>query len=39
VVPKKQMEAVIKKAEKLGEKAYPIGEIVKGRQGVKYEER
>ena len=37
-VPKKQVEAVIKKAAKLGEKAYPIGEIVKGRQIVKYVE-
>jgi phosphoribosylformylglycinamidine cyclo-ligase len=35
-VPKKQVEAVIKKAAKLGEKAYHIGEIVKGRQIVKY---
>jgi phosphoribosylformylglycinamidine cyclo-ligase len=35
-VPKNQVEAVIKKAAKLGEKAYHIGEIVKGRPGVKY---
>jgi phosphoribosylformylglycinamidine cyclo-ligase len=38
-VPKKQAEAVMKKAEKLGEKAYLIGEIVKGKQVVKYEEK
>jgi len=38
-VPKKQAEAVVKKAEKLGEKAYRIGEIVKGRQLVKYVEQ
>jgi phosphoribosylformylglycinamidine cyclo-ligase len=37
-VPKKQAEAVMKKAAKLGEKAYLIGEIVKGKQAVKYEE-
>jgi phosphoribosylformylglycinamidine cyclo-ligase len=36
VVPKKQVDAVIKKAVKLGEKAFHIGEIVKGRQVVKY---
>ncbi len=35
-VPKKQAESVMKKAEKLGERAYLIGEIVKGRQIVKY---
>jgi phosphoribosylformylglycinamidine cyclo-ligase len=35
-VPKKQAEAVVKKAEKLGDKAYLIGEIAKGKQGVKY---
>jgi phosphoribosylformylglycinamidine cyclo-ligase len=38
-VPKKQAEAVMKKAEKLGEKAYLIGEITKGKTGVKYEEK
>lgn len=38
VVPKKQVEAVIKKATKLGEKAFHIGEITKGRQIVKYVE-
>jgi len=38
-VPKKQAEAVLRKAAKLGEKAYLIGEIVKGRQVVKYEEQ
>ena len=37
-VPAKQAEAVMKKAAKLGEKAYLIGEIVKGKQVVKYEE-
>ncbi len=35
-VPKKQADAVMKKAKKLGEKAYLIGEIVKGRPSVKY---
>jgi phosphoribosylaminoimidazole (AIR) synthetase len=38
-VPAKQADAVIKKAKKLGEQAYLIGEIVKGKQGVRYEER
>jgi phosphoribosylformylglycinamidine cyclo-ligase len=38
-VPKKQAEAVIKKAVKLGETAVPIGEVVKGKQVVKYEEK
>jgi phosphoribosylformylglycinamidine cyclo-ligase len=37
-VPAKQAEAVMKKAAKLGEKAYLIGEIVKGKQSVKYVE-
>ncbi len=36
-VPAKQAEAIIKKAKKLGEKAYLIGEVVKGRQSVKYQ--
>jgi phosphoribosylformylglycinamidine cyclo-ligase len=35
-VPAKQAPAVMKKAKKLGEKAYLIGEIKKGRQVVKY---
>ncbi len=35
-VPAKQAATVMKKAEKLGEKAYLIGEIVKGKQVVKY---
>jgi phosphoribosylformylglycinamidine cyclo-ligase len=35
-VPEKQCDAVMKKAKKLGEKAYRIGEIVKGKQVVKY---
>jgi phosphoribosylformylglycinamidine cyclo-ligase len=35
-VPAKQAEAVMKKAKKLGEKAFLIGEIVKGKQVVKY---
>jgi phosphoribosylformylglycinamidine cyclo-ligase len=39
VAPAKQADAVIKKARKLGEKAYRIGEVVKGKQVVKYEER
>ncbi len=38
-VPKKQVKDVIKNAMKLGEKAFHIGEIVKGKQVVKYEER
>lgn len=38
-VPAKQADAVIKKAHKLGEKAYRIGEIVKGNRVVKYKER
>jgi len=37
-VPAKQADAVMKKATKLGEKVYRIGEIVKGKQMVKYEE-
>jgi phosphoribosylformylglycinamidine cyclo-ligase len=37
-VPAKQAAAVLKKAKKLGENAYLIGEIVKGRQVVKYQE-
>lgn len=36
-VPARQAEAVIKKAGKLGEKAWLIGETVKGKQVVKYE--
>lgn len=36
--PAKQADAVMKKAKKLGEQAYLIGEIVKGRPGVKYVE-
>ncbi len=35
-VPAKQAEAVLKKARKLGEQAYLVGEIVKGKQVVKY---
>jgi phosphoribosylformylglycinamidine cyclo-ligase len=38
-VPKKQVAALMKKATKLGETAYLIGEIVKGKQVVKYIER
>ncbi len=38
VVPKKQVDAVVRKAVKLGERAFPIGEIAKGRPGVKYAE-
>lgn len=38
-VPKKQVVAVMKKATKLGETTYLIGEIVKGKQVVKYEEK
>jgi len=35
-VPAKQAEAVTKRAQKLGEKAFLIGEIGKGKQIVKY---
>ncbi|MGE5808950.1 MAG: phosphoribosylformylglycinamidine cyclo-ligase [Nitrospirota bacterium] len=38
-VQKKQAEAAVKKAAKLGEKAWLVGEIVKGKQGVKYVEK
>ena len=38
-VPGKQLDKVIRKAEKLGEKAFPIGEVIKGKPGVKYEEK
>jgi phosphoribosylformylglycinamidine cyclo-ligase len=38
-VPAKQADAVMKKAKKLGEKPYLIGEIVKGKQVVKYGEK
>jgi phosphoribosylformylglycinamidine cyclo-ligase len=38
-VPKKQADGVMKKAAKLGEKAYRIGEVVKGKQVVKYKEK
>jgi len=38
-VPKNQLDKVIKKAEKLGEKAFPVGEVIKGKPGVKYEEK
>jgi phosphoribosylformylglycinamidine cyclo-ligase len=38
VVPKKQAEAIIRKAEKLGEKAYDVGEVIKGKEIVKYED-
>jgi phosphoribosylaminoimidazole (AIR) synthetase len=37
-VPAKQADAVMKRARKLGERAYLIGEIVKGKQVVKYKE-
>ncbi len=36
VVPGKEAASVIKRAKKLGEKAYLIGEIIKGKQRVKY---
>ena len=39
VVPAKQAGGVMKKARKLGEKAYLIGEIAKGKQSVKYAEK
>jgi len=38
-VPAKQAAALIRKATKLGDKAFLIGEIVKGRQVVKYVEK
>ncbi len=38
-VPKSQADKLIKKAEKLGEKAFAIGEVVKGKPSVKYEEK
>jgi phosphoribosylformylglycinamidine cyclo-ligase len=38
-VPAKQADAVIRKAKKLGERAYLIGEIVKGKQVVRYGEK
>ena len=38
-VPAKQADTVIKKATKLGDKAFLIGEIVKGKQVVKYQEK
>ncbi len=37
-VPAKQTEAVMKRAKKLGERPYLIGELVKGKQVVKYKE-
>ncbi|HUI46120.1 MAG TPA: phosphoribosylformylglycinamidine cyclo-ligase [Nitrospirota bacterium] len=36
-VPGKQAEAIMKKASKLGEQAYLVGEVVKGKQIVRYE--
>jgi phosphoribosylformylglycinamidine cyclo-ligase len=39
VVPKQQADKVLKKAAKLGEKAFLIGEVVKGKAAVKYEEK
>jgi phosphoribosylformylglycinamidine cyclo-ligase len=38
-VPKKDADKVLKKAAKLGEKAWHVGEVVKGKQVVKYEEK
>jgi len=37
-VSAKQADAVMKRAKRLGERAYLIGEIVKGKQIVKYKE-
>ncbi len=37
-VPAKQAESVMKRAKKLGERPYLIGELVKGKQVVKYKE-
>ncbi len=36
VVPKKEADKTVKKAQKLGERAFLIGEITKGKSGVKY---
>jgi len=36
-VPRTQAEAVMKKASKLGDKSYLVGEVVKGKQIVRYE--
>jgi len=38
-VPKKDVDKVLKKAAKLGEKAWHVGDVVKGKPGVKYEEK
>ncbi len=38
VVPRKQADAIIKKASKMGEKAYIVGEVIKGKEIVRYEE-
>jgi len=35
-VPQKQAAAVIKRARQLREKAFPIGEVIKGKQTVQY---
>jgi phosphoribosylformylglycinamidine cyclo-ligase len=37
-VPRKDVERAFKKAVKLGEKAFLVGEVIKGRPGVRYEE-
>jgi phosphoribosylformylglycinamidine cyclo-ligase len=39
VVPARQADAVLKRARQLREKAYHIGEIVKGKQAVKYKNK
>jgi phosphoribosylformylglycinamidine cyclo-ligase len=38
-VPKQQADKIVKKAAKLGEKAFLIGEVAKGKPSVKYEEK
>jgi phosphoribosylformylglycinamidine cyclo-ligase len=37
-VPRKDVGRAFKKAVKLGEKAFLVGEVIKGRPGVRYEE-
>jgi hypothetical protein len=37
-VPNKQAAGLMKKAEKLGEKAHLVGEVIKGKQVVVYKD-
>ena len=39
IVPGKHADKALKKATKLGEKAYLIGEVAKGKPGVRYVEK